>query len=285
MRNALVRIGFGIAAISGAAYTGYEFGRSTRADKLETSHFWHDIPANRVRRMLPNILDAAKIPHGDLSVTSYQVHSGRYFISQWQRTAIGTSLIALGKDQDGDICVAVGMQRGTLRHPQGYMEVELPHEDLTGLRSLGASRINKKTGELVMADKSIEDNAVREAFEEAGIRIGKEQLNFLSLTKEEGASPVRFNANYFVILKDTPQLQTHDTEFGDADLTQPRWAKLKDIKQQNGVFTLEKGDAMFEPETIKLLGQALEKSGNKNLANTLVRTASNNLYIPPFSQP
>ena len=75
------------------------------------------------RKIAPDVIDAASVPNGDISITSNKAYSKRYIISKWQRAAIGSSIIVMGKDLQGDLCVALGEQRGLLRNPQGYMEI------------------------------------------------------------------------------------------------------------------------------------------------------------------
>jgi 8-oxo-dGTP pyrophosphatase MutT (NUDIX family) len=157
-------------------------------------------------------------------------HSKRYIISKWQRSAVGASVIVLGVDKDKGLCIALGSQKGTLRNPQGYMELPLPKEDLTGLSQKNASRLNGITLEPVAADKSIEENAVREIREEIGLQVSQDSLYLLGIESVMEANPITFVAHYFVKLPDTPLLQILDHEFADDDLQKPVWIKIRDLK-------------------------------------------------------
>ena len=221
---------------------------------------WKAIDVPTARKVLTYVLDAADVPHGDMAVPSRKVHSKRYIVSQWQRSAAGATVIVLGTDKDGELCVALGAQRGTLRHPQGYMETALPKEDLTGLRAKGASRINSKTSTPVEIDASIEDNAVREVYEEIGLKVNKDQLQLLSIDSNMDASPVTIAANYFIKLSDTPPLQTNDDEFVDDDLAKPMWVKISDIKKgRDGLYMTSLSSLPVDNKTVEILNQALNK--------------------------
>lgn len=135
-----------------------------------------------------------------------------------------------GKDQAGNLSTILGAQRGVLRNPQGFMETPLPKEDLTGLKAQHASRVNGKTLELVVEDNSIEDNAIREIYEEAGIKINKSDLVLLGIRSDTTANPVCFTVQYMVVLENTPKLSTQDDEFVQDDLQRPTWIKIEDIK-------------------------------------------------------
>lgn len=218
------------------------------------------------RSAVGKVLDKAGIAHGDTAFPSAEVHSGRYLVTQWQRSAAGATVIVLGKDEAGELCVALGPQRGKMRHPQGYMESPLPKDDMTGLAAKGASRINKTTGELVMADHSLEDNAIREVLEEIGVVITKDQLTLLGVTSEKGANPVvhTIAVNFMAILQSTPSLKVLDHEFAADDLTKPRWCPLKDIKKSrsDGKFYAAGSELPLDDDTVKSLGTALAKTGH-----------------------
>lgn len=191
---------------------------------------WSRTTKEEARRTLGKHIDAAEVPYGDLAIPSDVVHSRRYTISQWQRAAAGAIVIVLSKNYKGDLALALGVQRGTLHPPQGYMEVPMPREDLTGLREKGASRLNGATGELIKADDTIEDNAVREVKEELNLDIDKKQLALIgvSLQNENTIVPV-IAAQYTVMLDTTPPLKVIDEEFASYDLRSPKWFKIKDI--------------------------------------------------------
>lgn len=272
---------------AGVFYSGYVYGSNNAVKNLEKPEGWQNLPkqtryrlfdaaaqkiawneldASKARQVLPSILDAAKVPHGDMAIPSKTVHSGRHIISQWQRSAVGACVMVLGKDKDGDLCLAVGNQRGMLRHPQGYMEIGLPKEDLTGLRAKNASRINAKTGELVSMDNSIEDNAVREVYEEVGLKIFKSQLRLLGIKSSMQDNPVSVAANYYVLLNDTPKLKTIDQEFADDDLSKPQWVKVKNIVNEEGSHYSSVGSLPFDPATITHLNAALQAIGHEDLS-------------------
>ncbi|MCH9755733.1 MAG: NUDIX hydrolase [Gammaproteobacteria bacterium] len=234
-------------------YAGYTYGRYDATKNPDYSL----LKSNQARALLPSLLDAAKVPHGDMAVPSQTVHSRRFFISQWPRSAVGACIMVLGTDDEGDICVAVGHQRGLLRHPQGYMEVRLPKEDLTGLRAKNASRINASTGEAVLIDHSIEDNAVREVYEEIGLTISKSQLKLLSIKSSIQENPVCIAGIYYVMLNNTPNLKTLDHEFADDDLAKPQWIKIKNIIYKEGKYYAYPGSLPFDPATIEQLNAAL----------------------------
>lgn len=282
-----------IIGSAGLFYGGYIYGSYNTVKKLEKSDgwqnlsnqsryslfnaaaqkvAWNELDPGQVRKLLPTILDAAKVPHGDMAVPSKTVHSGRHVISQWQRAAVGACVMLLGKDNDGDICLAVGNQRGLLRHPQGYMEVGLPREDLTGLRVKNASRVNAKTGELVLMDNSIEDNAVREVYEEVGLVISKSQLQLLGIKSAMQDNPVSVAANYYVLLNDTPNLKTIDQEFADDDLSKPQWVKVKNIVSKEGKYYSNSASLPFDLATITHLDAALHAIGYEELSVSDKRT-------------
>ena len=72
--------------------------------------------------------------------------------------------------------MALGGQRGKIVQPHGYMESFLPHEDLTGLRALGAGRINGSRNTLITADNTLEDTAQMEIKKENGLDIQQKDL-------------------------------------------------------------------------------------------------------------
>lgn len=214
------------------------------------------------RKNLTKILDATQIPHGDLVIPSQVVHSGRYLVSQWQRAAVGATVIVLGIDAEKDLCVALGKQQGYFKHPQGYMEIPLPKADLTHLREQGASRINGKTGKVVKADISIEENATREVYEEIGLKVSPQDLTLLSISSLIEDSPVTIAANYLLFRLNTPPLKAIDNEFAD-DLQEPRWFKVKNIYFNKGKFYVKNESTEVDPRTVKVLHQALVKLNEK----------------------
>lgn len=239
----------------GVFYSGYAYGKHDTLKKLQVPETWSKIPTD-IRHSIASIavphldygqldrstnikiatrvLDAIKVPHGDMVIPSEVVHSRRYMVSQWQRTAVGASVIVLMTDSQGDLCVALGSQRGLLKNPQGYMETGLPLEDHTGLRAKNASRLNATTGEAVPMDLSIEDNAVREVHEEIGITITKEQLCSLGTTSYMDHNPVCINHNFYVLLPGHAyDLQVNDDEFVEDDLSKPHWIKVKTMSTQS----------------------------------------------------
>lgn len=217
---------FGYAA---SAVIGYHFGTYQVKKNLLSD-------STTARDFLPSILDAAKIPHGDLAVPSYEVESGRYIISRWQRSAAGAMVIITSKNEEGDLYIALGEQRGKLAVPQGYMETPLPKEDLTGLREKSASRKHAQTGQPVPADMSIEDNAVREVWEELGLKIKKEDLVLVSVKSGEVANPIvpTIAVVYKVFVDGLPKLGITDDEFAHDDLSAPKWYKVSDISCSSG---------------------------------------------------
>jgi ADP-ribose pyrophosphatase YjhB (NUDIX family) len=250
-------------ALSGSYYFGYirGSGYSYRLYDTEVNFIkWSDFDKEKARRFLTSILDASEIPDGDMVVPG-----GRYEISKWQRTSTGATVIVLGKDNKGDLYVAVGNQRGLLRHPQGYMELPLPKEDLTGLRAQGASRINAVTKKPVPHDNSMEDCAAREVYEEIGIKVNKDQLKLLSVTSGVNQNPVCIAVNYYVVLNDLPILSTKDHEFANDDLSNPQWIRIKDITKRDGKCYAKDNTTSLEQNTIHQLKKALSINGQKEL--------------------
>ena len=168
------------------------------------------------------------LKHGDMAVPSDRAHSGRHVISQWQRQAAGAIITTLARDKDGDLCIALGPQRGVMSVPQGYMEARLPKDNLSGVPE-DFSRLNRSTGEFVAADKTMTQCAVRELYEELGIKITEEQLTLIDVTAHNPMLPT-VEVNYGVLLDNAPSLKTIDEEFKDDDMSKPHWFKVKDIK-------------------------------------------------------
>ena len=245
--------------ISGAIgfYLGLQQQMTMTPERVRETN-WDALDKQVARAVLPPILDAAGISHGDTAIPSYKEHSRRYVISKWQRTATGSTVALISKDKDGDAVVALGMQRGSLRVPQGFMEVPLPKDDLTGFKAHGASRLNGSTGDMVMADKSIEENAVREVYEETGLKIKKDQLNLLSITNEMDHSPTCLAINFLVKLDKAVPIKTIDDEFIDDDLQKPKWVKIKDIKFNNDKSAINtKTGEKVDVNTAKVINEAL----------------------------
>ncbi len=227
---------------------------------------WEGITKDCARETLSNHVDRADVPHGDLAISSKKVHSNRYIISQWQRSAAGAIVVVLGRDDDGDLCVALGPQRGKMVLAQGYMEVPLPNEDLTGLKKQGASRINNNTGELVKADTCIEDTAVREVREELGLNIAVRDLTLLDIAsgKEENPIVPTVAPIYGVLLNDTPPLKTLDDEFITDDMQDPQWYKIRNIKCIDGQYYVPGKDFPIRrmPVIQKAIDKLVPNSGN-----------------------
>jgi hypothetical protein len=106
----LQKITGGILSSAGLFYGGYTYGQQRSVKKLEqpegwqglsaqtrhrlfgaatTQINWSELGTEQVRSLLPDILDAAKIPHGDMAVPSKTVASRRHILAQWQRTGAG----------------------------------------------------------------------------------------------------------------------------------------------------------------------------------------------------
>lgn len=197
------------------------------------------IEKESIRKNIGKILDKVDIKHGDTVVPSDETLSGRYLISQWQRGAIGTMTSVFAYDENGDLCIAMGPQRGSFASPQGYGELHVPKDDDSGLYEKGGSRYNKKTGEVVLADKTSEGMA-KEVEEELGIVIGEEKLtkvDFQYSINERGIPAMV--GHFYIMLDSTVDLKNNDTEFkgtefdGD-DMDNPRWVRLKDIECVRG---------------------------------------------------
>lgn len=250
----------------------YYFGQHREAAKLESNKAkeqnqqlskidFSSLSSAEARQLLTQLLDLSKIPHGDLSIPGNVISSKRYIISQWQRVAVGSIVTIFAYDPDGDLAVALGVQRGVLRTPQGYMEAPLPKEDLSGIREKGGSRLNAKTGEIVAADRSIEENAVREVKEEIGLAIIESDLNLLGVLSLVDESPVAVAIEYYVKLDHTAALKTVDDEFSGDDMQSPRWVKIKDIKfnpDKKNYFT-PNSEFPVEARTMKSINKVLEK--------------------------
>ena len=118
------------------------------------------------------------------------------------------------------------------------MESTLPKEDLTGLRAKGVSRINGTTGELVKRDNSLEDTAVREVFEEIGLKIEKNSLKLLSISSNSDENPIvhAVAPAYGIKLPNIPALKTIDTEFASDDMSGPRWFKVSQFNIEMVIF-------------------------------------------------
>lgn len=222
---------------------------------------WNNLPEDIARTTLAKHIDAAHVPHGDLAISSEAVHSKRYIISQWQRVATGSAVIVLGRNNDNELCVALGGQRGKIVQPQGYMESYLPHEDLTGLREKNASRINGSTNELVTADNNLEETARREVKEEIGLDIKQEDLKLLNVSSDKDANPVLHTiaVQYGIMLSNTPELNITDTEFVEDDLQKPRWVKVKDITCKDGNCYIPNNKLPIHQETIPELQRAINE--------------------------
>lgn len=250
---------------------------STSSGKLLESALkygeWSKVSQQTSIDTLPLHLDTTNVPDGDMSVPSKKVHSGRYIISQWQRVAAGASVVVLGRDKEQDLCVALGTQRGELVIAQGYMESYLPKEDFTGLGKNGASRINRTTGELIYADSTLKDVAAREVKEELGIVISKNSLQLIDVFSGRnthiGLHVVE--GIYGIILPNTAELKTLDTEFVQDDMQRPFWTKIKNIKciknncyTPNNSLPIEKRRILIIQKTINLLGTDSDKEAYKS---------------------
>jgi hypothetical protein len=64
---------------------------------------WENLSEEEARATLSKHIDAAHVPHGDLSISSQNIHSKRYIISQWQRVATGAAIIVLGHDKENEL--------------------------------------------------------------------------------------------------------------------------------------------------------------------------------------
>ncbi len=222
---------------------------------------WENISKEVARNTLPKHLDASDVGHGDLSVSSEKVHSGRYIISQWQRVASGAIVVVFGIDDKGSLSIALGSQRGALVTPQGYMESYLPKDDLTGLREKGASRINGTTNEIVVADSDIEECAVREVKEELGLDISQKDLQLVGIESDKNGNKIvhTIAPYYTVLLKGTPDLKTLDTEFIEDDMQQPFWVNVTDIYTKKGLFYTPKSLLPIDKKNIFTIQNALKK--------------------------
>ncbi len=189
----------------------------------------------KARLLAPVILDQAQVPHSDLVLPSQKVHSGRYIISQWQRIAVGVAVAVVGYDKTGELCLAMGYQKGRLRLAQGYAETPLPPTDYTGLSKAGASRLGEGK-KLVKADASLRGAAVREVYEELGVRIKEQDLIALGTYGFEPAlsgAPM-LDEMYLVILEkpiEDYKLAVTDFESEEDDLSKPKWYRLSTFKK------------------------------------------------------
>ena len=230
---------------------------------------WDKLSVELARKTLSAHLDASQVPHGDLAVPSRKIHSGRYIITQWQRVATGAAVVVLSRNKAGDLCVALGSQRGKLVQAQGYMESHLPKDDLTGLRERGASRINGSTGKIVKADDSIEDTAEREVWEELGLLIQKNKFKLLSIGSTRDSNPIVHTVTVHYVTNVGPacQLQTLDTEFAGDDMSQPKWYPLKNITCIDGHCYAKDNKLPLHPDTVIRLKQALNDSEHASKAD------------------
>jgi 8-oxo-dGTP pyrophosphatase MutT (NUDIX family) len=231
---------------------------------------WDGVPKDIARNTLAKHLNRSEVPHGDMVVGSYKSeggpHSGRYVISQWQRVAAGAIVIVLGENEEGKLFIAMGPQRGKIRVPQGYMESNLPNEDLTGLRKRDASRINGSNGELVSSDDSLEDTAVREVWEEIGVRVKKENLKLLDIVSYKDANPIvqTIYPVYGIKILGTPSLRTVDTEFADDGLSNPKWFKVSEIRCSKGKCYGDGSKFPLEHKTIPVIQKAIREFANED---------------------
>jgi 8-oxo-dGTP pyrophosphatase MutT (NUDIX family) len=220
-----------------------------------------DFNEGTVRKWATCIIDALKIPDGDLALPSDNVHSKRYVITKWQRIATGASIIIayIDKHHNDDIYVVLGKQRGVIRNPQGYMEVPLPKADLTGFKAKKESRAGVKH------DFSIEDNAIREIYEETGLKIEKNKLRLLNVSTEIEANPITLTVSYMVLVDSMLNLKTCDTEFAHDDLRDPKWVKLTDIEFDKAKGKHFLNGVCVEDRTISLINLA-----SKNIISSSV---------------
>jgi hypothetical protein len=277
------------AATAAAGYTiGHDRGEQSLVEKLKTKQGiqgldtsvysnileeafikgeFDGLTVGLVRKNVGNILDRANIQHGDSMFGSDKALSGRYLVSMWQRGAIGAGTSVLGRGINGDLCSAMGYQRGNLSHPQGYGELSAPIDDVSGLYENGGSRFNKKTGEIVPADTTSEQMAAREIEEELNIKIQEEDLhkiNFEFSVNERGIPAMV--CYYAALLEDTPPLKNNDeefkrTEFEGDDMQRPIWVPINKIRCSGGRCHYE--NSPIHPGTVENLQKSVEKLGSK----------------------
>lgn len=255
--------GFALGYLTSAAVQKSFDSNNTLSHKSFSPSDFDNLSKEEARELLPLLLNKAEIPHGDMTieVDKEKYSSGRIFLSQWQRVASGSVTTVLGRDQDGDLAVAFGVQKNhqktlVTRHPQGYAEAPSPKEDLTGLQKQNATRIHAKTGEPVPADASLEETAAREIKEELNLDVKPENLHFMGVNQYTVPAninqPVALEANYSVLVEGTPDLKVIDDEFPD-DISNPKWYKIKDIYQaEDGKYYVENSPHPVEkPELVK----------------------------------
>lgn len=249
-----------------ALVVAYNIGIGAAYGKFD----WEKLTPEEARKTLGAHIDAAKIPHGDLAVPSNVVHSRRYIISQWQRVAAGAIVIVLSYDAEGDLVLALGSQRGRLVPPQGYMETKLPKEDLTGLREKGASRLNGLNGQIVKADRNLEENAVREVKEELGIDVNKKDLVLIGVSGSEDNNSIVHTvvAQYAIMLNKDVSLKVTDYEFIDDDLNSPKWLKVKDIICEKGVCGFPDEILSIKENDISIIQKAIKHFVDTNNLKT-----------------
>ncbi len=260
-------IGFNLGKNSSQELKWESLSEKTSGELLSTAlkhGAWSNISQENARESLPQHLDAAKIPHGDLSVSGKDIHSKRYIISQWQRVASGAVVIILGRNQEGQLSIALGPQRGNMVPPQGYMESPLPIDDLSGIREHGASRINGSTGEFVRADNSLEDTALREVKEELGLTIESKDLHFIGVLSTKEANPIvhTIAVQYGTLLSNTPTIKTLDHEFTNDDMINPVWVKVQDITCKNNNCYIPGSKLPIKIMDIQAIQKAIRELGN-----------------------
>lgn len=207
----------------------------------------------------------------DIVIPASESLTGRLFVSPWQRVAAGAVIAVVGYDKNGEMHAALGTQRGKISLAQGYMESNLPSKkDYTGLSKRGASRYHAKNkDEVVLADKDLKENAVREAKEELNLTIRRDQLIHIGVDSANENPIIQTVAESFLAIADKTidnyPLTTVDDEFASDDLDKPRWAKIQNIQKRGDEYYVENSPLPIAETSVRILSDAVRKAGEKKL--------------------
>ncbi|MCH9753294.1 MAG: NUDIX domain-containing protein [Alphaproteobacteria bacterium] len=229
---------------------------------------WDGVSKEVARKTLAEHLNKSEIPDGDLSVGSRKSdggpYSGRYIISKWQRVAAGAIIVVLSENQKGELHVVLGNHYNKLSIPQGYMEANLPEDNLSGFKKNNVSRMRGCNEDFVNADQTLEDTAVREVWDEMGIQIKKKDLSLLDVVSEKYVNPVvqTIFSVYGIKIDHMSEVRTVDLEFREEDMVNPQWFKVSDIKCQNNKCHVTGSSIPLKVSSIDMIQKSIRKLAN-----------------------